>query len=74
MKILIADDDRVSLMMMRRMLLQGGYEVSTVCDGPAAIEGVLQEDGPRLLLLDWMMPSLNGPEVCKAIRANSHRG
>ena len=74
MKILIADDDRVSLMMMRRMLLQSGYDVSTVSDGTAAVQSLAHEDGPRLLLLDWMMPSLNGPEVCRAIRARSYRG
>lgn len=74
MKILVADDDRVSLMMMRRMLLQSGFEVTTASDGPGAVEGVLQQGGPRLLLLDWMMPSLNGPEVCKRIRAAKTRG
>lgn len=73
MKILVADDDQVSLMMIRRMLLQCGYEVTTATDGMTAVESVLQEDGPRLLLLDWMMPVLNGPEVCKAIRSNEHR-
>lgn len=72
MKILIADDDRVSLMMMRRMLVQSGYDVSTVCNGVDAVDSVIQENGPRLLLLDWMMPNLNGLEVCRAIRAHSH--
>lgn len=74
MKILVADDDRVSLMTMRRMLLRSGYEVSTVTDGAAAVHAILQPAGPRLLLLDWMMPSLNGPEVCRAIRASVQSG
>lgn len=74
MKILVADDDQVSLMMMRRMLLQNGYEVITAGDGDTAVERILEEDGPRLLLLDWMMPKLNGPEVCQAIRTRAERG
>lgn len=71
MRILIADDDRVSLMMMRRMLQQSGYDVCTAGDGRAAVDRVAEPNGPRLLLLDWMMPSMSGPEVCRAIRAQS---
>ena len=71
MKILIADDDAVSRSIMRRLLTQCGYEVSTATNGIDAVENLLREDGPRLLLLDWMMPGLDGPEVCKAIRTGS---
>jgi diguanylate cyclase (GGDEF)-like protein len=74
MKILVADDDQVSLMMMRRMLVQTGYDVVTAQDGWTAVESILEENGPRLLLLDWMMPELSGPEVCKAIRTRSGQG
>ncbi len=74
MKILVADDDRVSLMMMRRMLLPRGYEVLTVSDGAAAVQAILQDDGPRLVLLDWMMPSLTGLEVCRAVRSSVRKG
>ncbi len=74
MKILIADDDQVSLMMMRRMLLQSGYDVITASNGISAVESILEEDGPRLLLLDWMMPELSGPEVCRAIRTRADKG
>ncbi len=55
-------------MMMGRMLRQSGYEVSTACHGGEVVESVREDDGPRLLLLDWMMPQLSGPEVCQAIR------
>ena len=60
-------------MMMRRMLLQSGYEVEAVKDGAEAVERIFQEDGPRLLILDWMMPQLDGPEVCRAIRTVAQR-
>ena len=73
MKILIADDDAVSRSMMRRLLTQCGYEVDTASNGIEAVQFVSKEEGPRLLLLDWMMPELDGPEVCRAIRAGSRR-
>ena len=71
MRILIADDEPTSLMMMGRMLRQSGYEVSTACHGMEVVESVREDDGPRLLLLDWMMPQLSGPEVCQAIRTGA---
>jgi two-component system cell cycle response regulator len=70
-KILIADDDAVSRTMMRHLLMQGGYEVSAVSDGTAAVRCLMEDDGPRLLLLDWMMPGLDGPAVCRAIRTGA---
>ena len=73
MKILVADDDAVSRSMMRRLLSQCGYAVSTAGNGLDAVEILSLGDGPRLLLLDWMMPGLDGPEVCRAIRAGSRR-
>ena len=71
MRILVADDEQTSLMMMGRMLRQSGYEVSTACNGLEVVESVLAANGPRLVLLDWMMPRLSGPEVCKAIRTEA---
>ncbi len=53
---------------MSRRLSQCGYEVMTVSNGTEAVHRLLHNDGPRLLLLDWMMPGLDGPEVCRAIR------
>ena len=71
MKILVADDDAVSRSMMRRLLTQCGYEVVSASNGIEAVQKLSQEDGPRLLLLDWMMPGLDGPEVCRAIRTTA---
>lgn len=73
MKILVADDDAVSRTMMSRMLLQSGYEVATAGDGAEAVNILLADKAPRLVLLDWMMPELDGPEVCKTIREASSR-
>ncbi len=59
--------------MMQRMLLQSGYEVTTAQDGAEAVSQLLNESGPRLVLLDWMMPQLDGPEVCRQIRSSAGR-
>ena len=68
MKILIADDEAVSLRMLERTLERDGYEVVAVEDGRKAAERLCDPDGPRLALLDWMMPQLDGPAVCRAVR------
>ena len=68
MKILIADDDAVSRKIMERMLQQIGYEVSVAENGLDAVEKLLEDDGPRMALLDWMMPELDGPQVCRRLR------
>ncbi|MGA7525127.1 MAG: diguanylate cyclase [Acidobacteriaceae bacterium] len=73
MKILIADDDSISRRIMERMLQQIGYEVIVADNGIDAAEKLLDNDGPRLALLDWMMPQLDGPQVCRQVRAAGER-
>jgi two-component system, cell cycle response regulator len=72
MKILVADDDPVSLRIMERTLEKGGYEVVTVDNGRQAAAELSKEDGPRLALIDWMMPGLDGPGVCRVVRSRTH--
>jgi two-component system, cell cycle response regulator len=67
-KILVADDDLVSLRMMERMLRQSGYDVITANNGRDAVSILTDPDGPRLALIDWMMPELDGPGVCRELR------
>jgi two-component system cell cycle response regulator len=69
MKILIADDEVISRRMIERTLERFGYEVITAGDGAAAARELSKPDGPRLALIDWMMPEMDGPEVCRQIRA-----
>jgi len=69
MKILVADDDPISLRMMERTLQKSGYEVVTVENGRQAAEELTKTDGPRLALVDWMMPELDGPSVCREVRS-----
>jgi two-component system cell cycle response regulator len=68
-KILVADDDPLSLRMMERVLQQSGYEVVTVEDGRRAASALCSAGGPRLALIDWMMPELDGPSVCREVRS-----
>jgi len=69
MKILIADDEPVSRRLIERTLERYGYEVISAGDGAEAARELSKPDGPRLALIDWMMPELDGPEVCRQIRA-----
>jgi two-component system, cell cycle response regulator len=68
MKILIADDEAVSLRMLEKTLERAGYEVTAVSDGRKAVEELCRPEGPRLALLDWVMPQLDGPAVCRTVR------
>ena len=68
-QILVADDSPIFRDMLKKMLLEWGYEVITVPDGRQAWEILRQENGPRLALLDWMMPGMEGAEVCRLVRA-----
>lgn len=69
MKILIAEDDLVSRRLLEATLTKWGYEVAHACDGLAAWEALQQPNAPSLAILDWMMPGLDGVEVCRRIRA-----
>jgi two-component system cell cycle response regulator len=53
---------------MERILQQSGYEVIPVENGMQAAHELVREGGPRLALLDWMMPGLDGPGVCREVR------
>jgi two-component system cell cycle response regulator len=74
MKILIAEDDPVSRMLMQRTLEKSGYEIVLAEDGRIAAEILSQADGPRLALVDWMMPELDGLGVCREVRTSQRNG
>src|ERR1035438_8424039 len=67
-KILIADDDPVSRRLAERMLKNFGYEVIAVANGRDAARELSATGGPRLALIDWMMPELDGLGVCRHVR------
>jgi two-component system cell cycle response regulator len=69
MKILVADDEVISRRLLQNSLERSGYDVIAVENGRLAAEQLCQPDGPRLALLDWIMPELDGPGVCRQVRA-----
>ena len=68
MTILIADDDRLALEGLQSTLGKWGHEVVACTDGEEAWNILSHEDNPKLAILDWMMPGLEGVEVCRKVR------
>jgi phosphoserine phosphatase RsbU/P len=71
MKVLIAEDDPVSRRMLEAMLTKWGYQVVVAGDGLAAWQALQPPDSPRVAVLDWMMPGLDGIEICRRIAADN---
>ncbi len=71
MRILIAEDDDVARCKLESLLTRWGYEVISVEDGTKAWEVLQFEDSPRLTILDWMMPGLDGSDICRRLRQTS---
>ncbi|HLY62862.1 MAG TPA: diguanylate cyclase [Terriglobia bacterium] len=68
MKVLIAEDDLVSRRRLESNLLSWNYQVEVATDGDEAWHMLQGENSPRLAILDWMMPGLDGLSVCKQVR------
>lgn len=69
MKVLIAEDDRMFQIMLAKSLEKWGYEVVTVSNGEDALRELQSKGGPRFAILDWMMPKVDGLEVCRQVRS-----
>src|SRR5450755_96697 len=72
MRVLIADDSATSRILLRSALQRWGYQVVMAENGAQALEILQQPEAPPMAILDWVMPYLTGPEVCKRIR-ETHR-
>jgi diguanylate cyclase (GGDEF)-like protein len=68
MRVLIAEDDSVSRRLLEALLAKWGYDVVVAKDGLEAWEILQQEDSPRLAILDWMMPGIDGIQICRQVR------
>ena len=69
MNILIAEDDPTSRYLLTPVLRKAGHEVVETEDGEAALAVLSREDSPRLAILDWMMPGLDGLDVVRRVRS-----
>ncbi|MBL8071741.1 MAG: response regulator, partial [Nitrospira sp.] len=67
--ILLVDDDEITRISMAGRLKRLGYRVIEADDGVAGLAAI-RAQRPDLVILDWMMPGLDGPSVCEAIRAD----
>jgi len=68
MRVLVADDSAISRRLLEAALTKWGFEVVIATDGSQAWECLRTDSAPRLAILDWMMPGLSGPEVCRRVR------
>lgn len=72
MRILVAEDDLTTRSILKAVLMKWGYEVVVVCDGNEALEILRRENAPKLAILDWMMPGLNGVDICHRLCAEKN--
>ena len=68
MRVLIAEDETVSRLRLQARLVKWGYEVVVARDGLEAWDLLQAPDAPSLAIVDWMMPGLDGTELCRRIR------
>ena len=71
MRILIADDDRMSTLMLSGSLERWGFDVVVAADGRAAWDHIVSGHPPSLAIVDWMMPAIDGLELCRRVRQAS---
>ena len=68
MKILVAEDDKTSMLILRTVCTKWGYDVISAEDGAVAWKLMQEHDAPQLMVIDWEMPHMNGVELCQRIR------
>ncbi len=74
MKILIAEDDPVSRRLLQATLNKWGYQVTVTANGKEAWQALQTPEAPSLLILDWLMPEMDGVEICReARRSPAHK-
>ena len=74
MKVLIAEDDAMMCHILRYSLSAWGYDVVAVSEGETALRLLQADEGFGMAILDWLMPGLEGPEVCRQLRAGFPHG
>ena len=68
-KLLIADDDTVTGLLLSENTQKWGYDPIVVTDGIEAVEVLQQAHGPRIAILDWLMPGMSGLDIVKKVRS-----
>ena len=73
LRVLVAEDENLSRRLLVNALESWGYSVAVACNGEEAWEQLSAPDAPPLVLLDWMMPGIDGLEICRRLRADAAR-
>jgi diguanylate cyclase (GGDEF)-like protein len=73
LRVLLADDDPVTRRMLQAALEKWGYDVVICTDGMEAWNELAKADCPKLAMIDWMMPEMDGPTICRGLREDSTR-
>lgn len=73
MKILIADDDPSTRFILEDSLVEWEYEVISASDGEQAWEVLQSEDSPRMAVVDWLMPGMDGITLCKRVKEKKNK-
>ena len=73
MRVLVADDDEITVVALEGMLRHLGHEAVVARNGAQAWELIRRDDAPTLAILDWMMPDIEGPEICRRVREDRKR-
>ena len=68
MRILVAEDGKVDRLRLEKILSEWGFEVESFRDGNKTMARLSEPDPPRLCILDWVMPGIEGTELCRRIR------
>ena len=68
MHVLIAEDDRITGEILARTLQRWGHDTTLVADGARAWDALSAATAPTLAILDWMMPEMDGPDICRRVR------
>ncbi|MDD9971093.1 MAG: response regulator [Myxococcales bacterium] len=74
MRALVADDEATNRILLKRLLGKWGYDVEVADNGTRAWEVLSGDDGPRLAVLDWQMPGLDGVDICRRLKGQRGDG
>ncbi len=74
MRVLLAEDETVTRRLLEAQMTRFGFEVISVADGLVAWNLLQSPDAPSLVVLDWNMPGLDGPDVCRRMRESPRSG
>src|SRR5690349_24475075 len=71
MKVILAEDESVTRRLLHASVARWGYDIEAFEDGPAAWRCLERTTEPTVLIVDWMLPGLDGLDICRRVRAQA---